>query len=154
MKKLDLNYSLKNIPVATKMEYQRTLTDKVEKLLGRVRWKLFWFRNPDLKKEKLNTFGFNSTKYPPASKELWAFEKDMVDLIGQIEMKPYTNTLQTKLKEDKKMIKSCKNIIIPADKTGNFYQVEPHEYKQAWVNTISKDYKKVDRSEVDKINKN
>ena len=41
MKKLEFSYSLKNIPIPSKIEYQKALTDKVEKFLARIRWKLF-----------------------------------------------------------------------------------------------------------------
>ena len=122
MQKLEFSYSLKNIPMPSRMEYQKVLTDKMDKFLGRIRWKLFWFRNENARKEKLETYGFNSTRYPPTSKEPRDFETDMMELISKIEMKHFSNNLQEKLKEDKQKIRASVDIIIPADKTGNFYQ--------------------------------
>ena len=152
MKKLEFSYSLKNIPTPTKMEYQKLLTDKMEKFLGRIRWKLFWFRNQEARKEKLETYGFNSTRYPPTSKELRGFEMDMMELISKIEMKYWTNSLQEQMMEDKQKIRASAEIIIQADKTGNFYQVSPSVYRKSLANNITKDYKKVEMFELEKIN--
>ena len=88
-----------------------------------LRWKMPWYRNPDKKKQKLETFGFTSTKYPQTNRELWEFEADMMDLITKIEMKNYNNHLQEKMKEDKLKIRNSNKVVISADKTGNFYMV-------------------------------
>ena len=48
MKNLEFIYSLKNIPIPSKLDYQKALTDKVEKFLARIRWKVFWYRNQGL----------------------------------------------------------------------------------------------------------
>lgn len=152
MKKLEFSYSLKNIPIPSKIEYQKALTDKVEKFLARIRWKLFWYRNQENRKQKLETYGFRSTKYPPTSKELREFENDIMDLISRVEMKYHSNPLQEKLRMDKQMIRNCKDLIISADKTGNFYQVDPKEYQKHLKNTITKDYQKVNESVLENIN--
>ena len=57
MNKLELSYSLKNIPMPSKLEYKKALTEKMEKFLASIRWKMFWYKNPDKKKQKLETFG-------------------------------------------------------------------------------------------------
>ena len=142
MKKTEFSYSSKNIPMPSRMEYQKVLMDKVEKFLGRVRWKLFWIRNTEAKKEKLKTYGFRSTKYLPTSRELREFDNDMVDLITQIEIKFCSNTMQKKMNEDKQKIKTSTDIIIPAYKTGNFYQVDLKMYQKSLTDTITRDYRK------------
>ena len=69
------------------MEYKKSLSDKMQKFLARIRWNMFWYKNPDKMKQKLETFGFTSTNYPPTNRELREFEADMMDLINKIEMK-------------------------------------------------------------------
>ena len=44
--KFSVNFSLKNIPMPTKLQYQKVLTEKVDLLLIRIRWKLFDSRAP------------------------------------------------------------------------------------------------------------
>ena len=77
----------------------------------------------------------------------------MMDLITKIEMKNYNNHLQEKMKEDKLKIRNSNKVVISADKTGNFYMVDPKEYQKFLTETVTKDYKKVGGVEVDKINK-
>ena len=75
-----------------------------------------------------------------------------MDLISRVEMKYHSNPLQEKLRMDKQMIRNCKDLIISADKTGNFYQVDPKEYQKYLKNTITKDYQKVNESVLENIN--
>ena len=80
------------------------------------------------------------------------FEKDMIDLISNIEMKPHTNFLKKKMMEDKAAIQKSKNVIISSDKNGNMYKMEPKEYWKFLTNTISRDYKKTNNSLMESIN--
>ena len=93
-KKFPIRYSLKNIPLPNKLEYQKTLTSMVEKFLVRCRWKIFWYKNLDKKKEEMNNFGFKSTKYPSTDKDIKEFEDELMEMIGSVEMRFYSNTLQ------------------------------------------------------------
>ena len=43
MERINLNYSLKNIPVPTKSSYQLKLIDKNESVIKRMRWKTLFF---------------------------------------------------------------------------------------------------------------
>ena len=76
----------------------------------------------------------------------------MMELITKVETKFFTNNLQEQLNEDRQQIRASKEVIIPADKTGNFYQLEPKEYKKTLANTVTKDYMKVEAMELEKIN--
>ena len=59
MEKINFNYLLKNIPTPSRSSYQLKLTDKIEAVIKRMRWKVFFF----LKCNKINeiwrkSFGF------------------------------------------------------------------------------------------------
>ena len=45
---------MKNIPVPTQNSYMKSMISKVESLIRRMRWKVFWYEN-DQKKKKDNT---------------------------------------------------------------------------------------------------
>ena len=73
MERINLNYSLKNIPVPTKSSYQLKLIDKNESVIKRMRWKtLFSLRdnsdtnnnNNDISENEKETFGFKSKQQP------------------------------------------------------------------------------------------
>ena len=46
-RKFNINYSTKNIPTVSKYKYQYLLTNRIENLVGRMRWKVFWDKNKD-----------------------------------------------------------------------------------------------------------
>ena len=45
IKKVDFNYSLKDIPIANKKEYLIKLYDATSKFVNRLRWQLFFYLN-------------------------------------------------------------------------------------------------------------
>ena len=81
-----LDYSMKNIPICSKNEYEMQLIDKTKSFLRRMRIKAYFFEksreNEDDEEEeeykKKETYGFKSSFNPAASKHLMAFEKDMI----------------------------------------------------------------------------
>ena len=73
-KQADLQYSLKNIPIPSKDSFLKCLLSKTESFVQRLRWKSYFFLNPDQKKPTLNTFGFKTEKSAPQVKELINFE--------------------------------------------------------------------------------
>ena len=52
-----------------------------------IRWRTFFFLNPDIKGETKETYGFKSTKSPPPIHELKQFEDGILDLVQNIEFK-------------------------------------------------------------------
>ena len=149
---LPINYSLKNIPMVSKFHYQKMLTAKTELLLGRMRWKLFWSTQDQVKKNDFQSYGFKTPHYPPFMLELKNFEEEMAEMIKNIEMRKTSNPLQEQMKEDVKKIKSIPEVIVQADKTSNLYLIKPEPYSKYLINTMTKEYKKTDVSTMDKIN--
>ena len=112
-------------------------------------WKAHCFLNPreniDDDDEK-ETFGFNSTRPAPVLDEMKEFKDKLFDLVARITFRPNMkpNELQKKLKKDVELIKSKKEVIIPADKTNNFYALPYDKYSQLMEKNIHKEYKKTD----------
>ena len=80
------------------------------------------------------------------------FEHDLVNLISNVELKNVSSPFQRSLNETCKKIKQNKNLIIPADKTTNFYEVKPKTYDDLLNKHIQKDYKIEKSCTVNKIN--
>ena len=146
-----IKYSLKNVPIVSKKQYQKSMTSKLEVFLERMRWKLFWYKNPEIKKTEKKTFGFKSAHYPPASRELKSFEDELIAIVSNVEMRPTTNELQKQMKDDIEKIRNCREVIAGADKTSNHYLIQPDQYKKHLTNTISKEYRKAPINTVKKI---
>ena len=101
--KTNFDYSMKNIGVPTKMEYQMSLIHQVRSFVDRVRWKAFHILNPT-NREKKETFGFNTIASSPKVEALEVFEEKMMNLVKDIEFQKKGNKLQDKLREDQRKI--------------------------------------------------
>ena len=120
-------YSLKNIAEPSQKEYKIAFINQVRSFVTRVRWRAFHILYPS-NREKKKTYGFNTTKPPPILPELHLFEEKMFNLIQKIQFHKKGNPLQTKLKEDMRNMKQEPRLIVPADKTSNFYLTEVDTY--------------------------
>ena len=149
------DYSLKNIPFPNRDAYLKLLIAKTGEFIERLRWKAFFFLNPNENKADIpNTFGFNTSKNAPQCKELSAFENDLFELVTNVKFrnKPKDNfqkDLQKKIRE----IKTSDKVFLLADKTTNIYKVEPEMYNKLLSDNVTKDYKKSSKKDVDKVNK-
>ena len=156
MEKLNINYSLKNIPVPSSDSYLKDLIVKTESLIKRMRWKAFYFdKDPEsICTTKDESFGLKSRKTPPQSKDLLKFESDMYNLISSIKFHkiPPANDFQKEMRDDMKNIRSSDKVIIQADKTSNLYTLEPTHYEVLLNNSITKEYKKAPPEAMDAIN--
>lgn len=147
----DFGYSLKDIPIPQKTPYTKALVEKTESFLKRLRWKAhFFLQNTDDMDtiEKTNPIDsmFKSDTTPPQVAELIPFENDMYDLIRNIKYQNQVNEFQTKLQKDVEDIKASNELLIPADKTTNLYNVTVEQYNKLLDDNITKTYRK---SEVD-----
>ena len=152
MNRANFPYSLKNIPVPSKLQYQKQLVSKVESFVNRLRWKMFHISNPN-PTEKKTTFGYRTRYSPPQCKELKPFEDDLFEMVSSIKYKQVSNAFQTKLKEDCSKIRSSADMLISADKTNNHYRIPPDEYKQLLINNVSKEYKKCSTDHITRTNR-
>ena len=98
-----------------------------------MRWKALQFLEK-LESKGKQTFGFKSTKFPPA---IGPFEWELQRLIRNIEFRPIRNKFLSKLIND--------------DTSKNIY-MSKEDYQKHLRNKITKTYKKSNRSRVNDIN--
>ena len=88
--------------------YLKSLIEKVESVIKRMRWKAFFFdRNEQENNDAINNdnFGFKSRECPPQNSELDKFEADLLDMVHNIKFRKVNNKFQNKLNEDISKIK-------------------------------------------------
>ena len=138
----NFDYSTKNIPIHNNKLYFKTIINKTEKFIRNLRWRSFFYLNPDIKGNEKETYGFRSTKPAPSVRELKEFEDELLKMIQNIKFCHVRDEFQNKLREDIDTIKKDEHLYIKADKTTNFYKVKPDEYYKLLDKNIHKEYKK------------
>ena len=154
-RRLDLPYSVKNIPILSSFNYDKLFTYRSEDLVEQMRWTVYWDK---LKKkgidvgEKKDTHGFRTPAKAPPCQELKKFEDDLFDMLSSIERRPINNPLQERMREDLNYIKSLQSmVVVNSDKTSQLYLVDVNGYRKSLEKEITKSYRKVDRTVVDDI---
>ena len=145
MDQVRFDYSTKNIPIPPRNSYLKSLIEKVESAIKRMRWKAFFFdRNDQDNKEATNNnnSGFKSRKCPPQNSELDKFEADLLDMVHNIKFRNVNNKFQNKLNEDISKIKKSTKAFISADKTSNFYKLDKTQHDKLLRDSITTTYKK------------
>ena len=151
----DLGYSLKNIPIPSKQAYMKSMIEKLEVFIKRVRWKAFFFLNEEEGKKSFNNFGFKTENTPPPCDYLKDFENDLYELVKNIEFKSnfHQTKFQARLSKDIKEIRNSDLLLISADKTSNLYGVHKQDYLKLLNDNITAKYKKAHKSIQYSINK-
>merc|ERR1712240_632241 len=100
-----------------------------------------------------NTYGFNTSKSAPQSKELANFEKDFYDLISNVEFDNSKSHFQKDLEKQVKRINKSDKVFVFADKTTNIYELETAQYKKLLNDNVTKDYAHTKNQTVKEISK-
>ena len=151
MDPVNLEHSIKDIPVPKPKVYKQMMINSLEKFIQNLRWKVIFFLNP-CNSQKKETFGFKSTRVPDAVPELKPFEDDLIEMVKNIEFRNVNNTFQNKLKEEQEFVRNQSKVFVAADKTTNFYLIEPNEYKKHVDKNVQKEYKKAKDKNIRQIN--
>ena len=165
--KRHFNFSMKNIPIQNEDSFLKNFIHRTEDFITRFRWPILFFLKREEEKKKDNcddcesdgederkeTYGFRSTRIPPPIKEIEEFEQDLWSMVEGIQFNKKRTQFQKRLINEVKEIKKSKNLIIPADKTSNMYEVPVEKYNKLLKDNITKQYKKVDDKVIDDINK-
>ena len=130
MEKFSVTYSTKNIPLPSQNDYLQRLIEKTEHFLCRMCWKAYFFLNPTTIRNTKDIYGFKSTKNPPLVEELKEFENHVLKMIQSTKFKHINSPFLIKIKDDAIKIKKETKLIIAADKTANFYKLEPSAYNE------------------------
>ena len=141
MDSIDFGYSIKNIPLPSRNNYIYKLIEKTELLLKRMRWKAFFFDSPDTNNESFKTI-YKSKKCPPQMHDLKMFENDMIKMIENIKFKATSNEFLDLLQKDVRKIRSSNKVLVQADKTQIFYQLDKENYKKILNDNVTKIYQK------------
>ena len=81
-------------------------------------------------------------KTAPFVPELKEFEDGLTSIIEKIKFRKVYNTFQQKLRKDITKIKNDNHLLIPADKTNNYYKFNSEQYETLLNKSIQKEYKK------------
>ena len=154
MDRQNFNYSLKNIPIPSVKQIQLEFLNSIHNLSSRMKWRAFFYLNPNAVKNDKETFNLNTSKAPPQVKELKTFLDGLCELARNLKFRRFHNPFQKKLKEDLRKIQSENKVIISGDKTRNQYSAEKDDYNNYLHNNITSDYKKADSKIIDDIVKN
>ncbi len=146
MEQVNFGYSTKNIPAPSQKEYLKNFIAKTEKFIRAIRWRTYFFLNPDDKPKKKETYGFKSTLNTKPIRELKQFEDGMLDLIQNIKFKPPQKQFQKKLQSDAKTIRKEDKLFVAADKTTNFYKLKHDQYDKLLQDNVTKSYKKTTKT--------
>ena len=150
MRKFEIKNSLKDIPTPGNKKYLLQLTARIEDVIERMRWRTFFYtKKQGQDGEKKETFGFNTQRTPPHNKLLAGFEKELLEVIGNIQFKTTQSNHQRKLMQVVKNIRQSPEIIVKADKTRNFYKLDFKAYDKILTETITKNYQKVEEGTTD-----
>ena len=108
-----------------------------------MRWKAYFYLNPEVSNNNRETYGFNSKNTPPHIPELESFENRLLDMIHNVKFKNVKCGYQKKLSNHVKNIKKSESLFVPADKTNNFYKMDTSTYNNLLHKSITKTYKKI-----------
>ena len=143
--------------------YKYKLIGKTEHLLKRKRSQTFFYDRDNTNKynNKTNTYvdettynGFKlkTRKCPPQIQDVKDFENDLLKLIENIQFRAVSENFFKKLNEDRNKIRSSDNLVVPPDKTQNYYEITKENYNKILHDKITKTYKKGHPSLPKKIN--
>lgn len=111
-----------------------------------MRWKAFFTLNPNTNTASKETFGFKSRKAPPPVPEMNNFESRLLDMIENVEFRTVNCSFQNQLSRDiKRKIKQSDKVLVAADKTTNFYKMDPSSYTDLLRKNITKNYKIIEQ---------
>ena len=164
MERVNLGYSVKNIPTANERLYKTQLVDSIEAVIKRMRWKAIFFTNgdPDLQENgdpglqetpEYENYGLKTNRCPAQVNSMKKFEADLINITNNISFRKTTNPLQKKMKEDLKNMRESNKTLTPADKTSNMYRISKEQYDHLKTNAITATYKKGSSKLKEKIDK-
>ena len=154
MERINLGYSIKNIPIPNEKSYLNQLIEKIEAVIKRMRWKAIFFTGENDEEDHTipERYGLKSETCPKQQEELKPFESDLIQLVKEIKFRRVKNSFQKKLAQDLKNINSSQKTVTPADKTTNMYRLEKAEYQKLLRDSITTTYKKASTKLEQKIN--
>ena len=135
----NFDYSTKNIQICSEKQYIKALIDKADKFVKNLRWRTFFFLNPNTEKTTKETYGFISTKSPPSIPELKDFEEGLVPIIENIKFRNVNNSFQRVLRSDiKKKIRNDEQSLSLRTKLNN-YKLSSKQHENLITKSVQKE---------------
>ena len=106
METTQFRHSAKNIPIPLQHDYSKISIEKIEQPCKRMRWKAYFYLNPEVSNNNRETYEFNSKNTPPHIPELESFENRLLDMIHNVKFK----NVNVKCGYQKKLSNDVKNI--------------------------------------------
>ena len=133
------------VPIPKRARLQKSiLIEKTELLCRRMRWRAFFYLNPNINNKNHETYGFNSKRTPPQIPQMLNFENRLINMIENIKFRNNKCRFQSKLSSDvNNYTKKSSELLVSADKTTNFYRMSEASYNDLLHKNITKTYKKV-----------
>ena len=144
MEKINFDYSLKNISIPSKKLYLKSLLDKLNSFINRLRWKVFYFDHQHNCTDVSGNFGFKSENCPSQCHNLLDFESDLYEMARSVKFKRMNNPFQRQLANGTKKINTSAFLFVPVDKTTNLYKVDSRTYDKLLQDNITASYGKTD----------
>ena len=88
------------------------MINSCEKTLNRMRWKAFFYLNPDKSSSMKENFGLPTSKPAPKIEELDEFREGMLNLLKTPETTKKTNDFQEKLRHDYNKMKKEDKVFV------------------------------------------
>ena len=111
-----------------------------------MRWRAFFCLRSTTNVNNHETHGFNSTKSSPPVPHMLKFENRLINMINNLKFRNVNCNFQNQLSSDIENIKKSHYLLVPADKTTNFYKIESSSYNELLNKKITKTYRKVSHS--------
>ena len=145
IEKVNWNYSTKNIPVPSEISQLLKLTEKIELVIKKMRWKAIYCSDGKGRRNQTEWYGIRPTRCPGKVNELVPFEKDLIALVKNVKFRKVKNHFQ-KLQQDIKMIRTSEKTVTLVDKTNNMYRLSKDRYNILLNNSITSTYKKLNNN--------
>ena len=110
-----------------------------------MRWKAHFFLKEDSNdetKQERESYGFKTRKCPPQCQEMENFEKDVMNIVKNLELRKIKDEFQDRLKEDVKKINASLNILFSQTKLAIFMNRTPKNKGKSLRKTSQKHIKK------------
>ena len=157
MERVNLGYSVKNIPTPSERAYKKQLIESIEAVIKRMRWKATFFDpnrvETSAPEEEVETYGLKTARCPAQINSMKKFESDLMSISDNISFRRDSNDLQKRMKKDMKDMKNSNKTLTPADKTTNLYRLSKDQYENLKTNAITSTYKKASIKLKEKVDK-
>ena len=107
MERVNLGYSVKNIPTPSERTYKKQLVESIEAVIKRMRWKAIFF-DPEQdattriteETQEIETYGLKTARCPAKVNSMKKFEADLIHIADNITFRRGSNDLQKRMKKD------------------------------------------------------